>query len=29
MEFIHDIAVLDQTFSGIGYWWLGLTDLGG
>ena len=27
-EFLHDLAVLDQSFSGIQYWWLGLTDLG-
>ena len=27
-EFIHGIAVIDESFSGIDHWWIGLTDLG-
>jgi hypothetical protein len=27
-EFLNDLAVLEQSFTGIKYWWLGLTDLG-
>ena len=27
-EFIHGVAVIAETFSGIDHWWIGLTDLG-
>jgi hypothetical protein len=27
-EFIHGVAVIDESFSGIDHWWIGLTDLG-
>jgi len=26
-EFLHGVAVIDETFSGIDHWWIGLTDL--
>jgi hypothetical protein len=27
-EFLNDLAVLEQSLTGIKYWWLGLTDVG-
>jgi hypothetical protein len=27
-DFIHGVAVIDESFSGIDHWWIGLTDLG-
>jgi hypothetical protein len=27
-EFIHGVAVIDGSYSGIDHWWIGLTDLG-
>lgn len=27
-EFIHGVAIIDESFSGIDHWWIGLTDLG-
>jgi len=27
-EFLHGVAVINEGFSGIDHWWIGLTDLG-
>jgi len=27
-EFLHEVATIEESFTGIGYWWIGLTDMG-